>query len=51
MDNRARRFPYNSDQISVKRSYNFETDKEEFYLNGQHISHKDLANLFDSANF
>ena len=35
----------------MRKSYNCNTDKEDHWLNGQPISHKDLVNLFESAGF
>jgi len=51
LDNSSHRVPYNAKEITVRKSYNCSTDREDYLLNGHHITQKDLFNLFDSSNF
>lgn len=51
LDNSLQRIPIRSSEVTVRKSYDCDTDKEEFHLNGQLIASKDLANLFESAGF
>ena len=50
LDNSQRRFPIDSQEVKIKRQYNIATDAENHFLNGNHISQKDLVALLDSAN-
>jgi chromosome segregation ATPase len=43
--------PNNNNLISVKKTYNVDTDKDSYYLNGAHIQEKELFNLFEAAGF
>ena len=51
LDNSQHRIPYNATEIAIKKSYNCETDREDYHINGQPITPKDLTNLLESANF
>ena len=51
LDNAARRVPIDADDLAVKKQYNTQTDKEDFFLNGRHIRERELFNLFESGGF
>ena len=51
LDNARQKIPVASNEISVRKSYNVETDKEFYYLNGSHIQEKELFNLFESGGY
>jgi structural maintenance of chromosome 3 (chondroitin sulfate proteoglycan 6) len=51
LDNSQHRIPFNATAISIRKSYNCDTDREDYQINGQPISPKDLTNLLESANF
>jgi len=38
-------------EISVRKTYNVETDKDTYLLNGVHIQEKELFNLFEAGGF
>jgi hypothetical protein len=38
-------------QLTVKKTYNVDTDKESYLLNGTHIQEKELFNLFEAGGF
>lgn len=51
LDNAQHRIPVQADEITLRKSYNCNTDREEYHINGQSIGQKDLFNLFESGNF
>ena len=51
LDNKERKIPIESDDLTVKKQYNTSTDREDYYLNGKHIREKELFNLFESGGF
>ena len=51
LDNSQHKIPHNATEIVVRKSYNCDTDREEYQMNGQMITQKDLFNLFESGNF
>jgi chromosome segregation ATPase len=51
LDNSQHRIPYHATEITIRKSYNCDTDREEHQINGIPISQKDLSNLFESGNF
>ena len=50
LDNSERKIPIDSADVTIKRQYNCGTDREDYYVNGNLISHRDLSNLLESAN-
>ena len=38
-------------EVTVKKTYNTETDKETYHLNGGVIQEKELFNLFEAGGF
>ena len=50
LDNTQHRIPFNSLEISIRKSYNCDTDREDFLMNGNPIALKDLTNLLESGN-
>lgn len=51
MDNSQHRIPIQAEEIRLRKSYNCNTDREDYHLNGRPITQKDLFNLFESGNF
>lgn len=51
LDNSQNRIPFRASELTVRKAYNCHTDREEYHINGQSISQKDLFNLFESGNF
>jgi len=51
LDNTQHRIPHNAKEITLRKSYNCDTDREDYHMNGQAITQKDLFNLFESGNF
>jgi len=51
LDNSQSRIPFRANDLTVRKSYNCNTDREDYHLNGQSILQKDLYNLFESGNF
>ena len=51
LDNSLRKIPYKADEIVLRKSYNCNTDREEYHVGSQATSQKDLHNLFESAGF
>ena len=51
LDNSKQRVPVPGVELTVKRTYNCDMDKDHFLLNGNHIAEKDLFNLFESGGF
>jgi chromosome segregation ATPase len=51
LDNTERRIPVENAELTVRKSYNTLTDREDYYLNGKHIKEKDLFSLFESGGF
>ena len=51
LDNTHRRIPIDSSEITVRKSYNTTTDREDYHLNVKHIREKELFNLFESGGF
>lgn len=43
--------PVDAKELTVRKTYNCDTDKEDYYFNGKHITHKDLFNLFESGGY
>ena len=50
-DNRCRRFALDLDKIIIRREFNGENNKDEYYINGRHTTKEDLHNLLESAGF
>jgi chromosome segregation ATPase len=51
LDNSERRIPVDTAELTVRKSYNTATDREDYHLNGKHIREKELFNLFESGGF
>lgn len=51
LDNTQRRMPVPNEQVVVRKSYNCDTDRTTYLLNGAHIQEKEIFNLFESAGF
>ncbi len=51
LDNSERRIPVDTSELTVRKSYNTATDREDYHLNGKHIREKELFNLFESGGF
>lgn len=51
LDNASRRIPLESDTLTVRKSYNTQTDREDYLLNGKAIREKELFNIFESGGF
>ena len=51
LDNTGRRIPVEADELTIRKSYNTQTDREDFLLNGKPIREKELFNLFESGGF
>jgi len=51
LDNSKYKIPLNEKEITLKKTYNVETAKEEYILNGKHIDKNEVFNLFDSGSF
>jgi len=51
LDNSERRIPVDTAELTVRKSYNTSTDREDYHLNGKHIREKELFNLFESGGF
>lgn len=47
----SRRIPVEADELIVKKSYNTQTDREDYHLNDKHIRQKELFNIFESGGF
>lgn len=47
----GRRIPVEADELIVKKSYNTQTDREDYHLNDKHIRQKELFNIFESGGF
>lgn len=50
LDNSERKIPIDARDVTIKRQYNCGTDREDYYVNGNLISQRDLSNLLESAN-
>jgi chromosome segregation ATPase len=51
LDNASRRIPVEADTLTIRKSYNTQTDREDYLLNGKTIREKELFNLFESGGF
>jgi chromosome segregation ATPase len=51
LDNSKSKIPIDSVDIVIRKTYNCNTDKEDYYLNGKHIAEKEIFNLFESGGF
>ena len=51
LDNSKAKIPIDSRDLTIRKTYNCDTDKEDYYLNGKHILEKELFNLFESGGF
>lgn len=51
LDNSSRRIPLESDLLKVRKTYNTQTDREDFQLNGKSIREKELHNIFESGGY
>lgn len=51
LDNSKFKIPIDAANITIRKTYNCDTDKEDYYLNGKHIVEKELFNLFESGGF
>lgn len=51
LDNSKAKIPVDAQEITIRKTYNCDTDKEDYYLNTKHILAKDLFNLFESGGF
>lgn len=51
LDNSKHKIPFSAREITLRKSYNCHTDREDYHINGQLIAQKDLFNLFESGNF
>ena len=40
-----------ADELTVRKAYNVQTDREDYYLNGKFIREKEIHNLFESGGF
>jgi chromosome segregation ATPase len=49
--NAEKRIPVEADELTVRKTYNTQTDREDYHLNGKHIRQKELFNLFESGGF
>lgn len=49
--NAEHRVPIEADELIVRKTYNVQTDREEYQLNGKNIREKELFNLFESGGF
>lgn len=51
LDNSDRRVPFEADDLVVRKVYHCQTDREDYYINGQFIREKQLFNIFESGGF
>jgi chromosome segregation ATPase len=51
LDNSGGKIPVDSQELTIRKSYNCDTDKEEYHLNAKRILEKELFNLFESGGF
>jgi structural maintenance of chromosome 3 (chondroitin sulfate proteoglycan 6) len=51
LDNTLSKIPVEAKELIVRKTYNVDTDKDDYYLNGKHIIEKELFNLFESGGF
>lgn len=51
LDNSEKRIPVDTPELTIRKSYNTTTDREDYHLNGKHIREKELFNLFESGGF
>lgn len=51
LDNSSGKVPVESQELNIRKTYNCDSDKEDYYLNGKHILEKELFNLFESGGF
>ena len=51
LDNSTRRIPLESDLLKVRKTYNTQTDREDYQLNGKAIREKELFNIFESGGY
>ena len=51
LDNSTRRIPVEADTLTIRKSYNTQTDREDYLLNGKTIREKELHNLFESGGY
>jgi chromosome segregation ATPase len=51
LDNTSRRIPLESDLLTVRKTYNTQTDREDYLLNGKAIREKELFNIFESGGY
>ncbi len=51
LDNSDKRVAVGGEEISVKKTYNVDNDKESYMLNGMTIQEKELFNLFEAGGF
>ena len=51
LDNSQRRIPVEANDLIVRKSYQCQTDKEEYFINNKFIREKELFNLFESGGF
>lgn len=51
LDNADQRVAVQGAEVTVKKTYNVDTDKDSYLLNGAHIQEKELFNLFEAGGF
>jgi chromosome segregation ATPase len=51
LDNEQSKIPVEAKELIIRKTYNVDTDKEDYYLNNKHIVEKELFNLFESGGF
>jgi len=51
LDNSDQRVAVAGKEIIVRKTYNVDTDKDNYYVNGSHIQEKELFNLFEAGGF
>lgn len=40
-----------SDTVVLRKTYNCNTDREDYFLNGRHTTEKEIYNVFESAGY
>lgn len=51
LDNSDKRVAVAGAEVTVKKTYHTETDKDTYHLNGSSILEKELFNIFEAGGF
>lgn len=49
LNNKARKLPIESDTVSIKRVFDSDTKRDEYYVNGKHIHKMDLRHILEAT--